>query len=264
MNFAQINGLAMHYRVTGAADLPVVALANSLGTDARIWDGVIAQLAHHYRVISYDKRGHGLSDAPPAPYSLDDHVADLAGLLDHLHVDKLTLCGVSVGGLIAQKFALEHRGRLNGLILCDTAARIGTEEMWNRRIEAVLGSGLGSISEAVLSLWFTKDFGQRFPAARAGWRNMFDRSPAKGYAGTCASLRDADLRAEVGRIDVPTLVIVGAEDRSTPPDLVRQTADLIDGARFEIIEGAGHIPSIEQPEIMAALMLKFMNEVRNG
>ncbi|MHA6732091.1 3-oxoadipate enol-lactonase [Devosia sp. A369] len=261
MMFAQINNVVLHYRLQGRAGAPVLALANSLGTDARIWDGVIALLAERYHILSYDKRGHGLSDAPTGDYALDDHVNDLAGLLDHLGLDRLALAGVSVGGLIAQGFALRHPERLSALVLCDTAPKVGDAAMWNARIAAVRAGGMAALVDAVMPRWFTDAYRQNRADDLAGWRNMFLRLPVDGYAGTCASLRDADLRDSIGAIATPTLVVVGDADLSTPPELVRDAAERIPGARFEIITGCGHLPSIEQPEILAASMMRFFQEV---
>lgn len=261
MTFARINGITMNFRVAGPdAGRPVV-LANSLGTDARIWDEVIARLATRYRVVSYDKRGHGLSDAPKAPYRLEDYVADLEGLVTHLGLSELALAGVSVGGLIAQGYALANASRLKALVLCDTAAKVGDDAMWNGRIAAIRAKGIASISDAILTRWFGPQFRSERSFELAGWRNMLERTPIEGYAGTCAALRDADLRERIGAIAMRTLVVVGEEDHSTPPDLVRSTAELMPNARFEVIAGAGHIPSIEQPERLATLMLNYFEEV---
>lgn len=261
MDFARVNGLTLHYRMTGRPGGPVIVLANSLGTDARIWDGVIARLADRYGILSYDKRGHGLSDAPPGPYSLDGHAADLEGLLDHLGLGDFALAGISVGGMIAQRVALRRPGRVKALILCDTAARIGAAASWNERIEAVRTRGMAAIADAVLDRWFTQAFRRDRPAELAGWRNMLLRTPAEGYAGTCAALRDADLTADVPAIGLRTLVVSGAEDLATPPDVVRALADLLPDARFEIVPDAAHIPSIEQPEKLATLMEDYFREV---
>lgn len=261
MDFARINGLTLHYRMTGRPGGPAVVLANSLGTDARIWDAVIARLADRYRILSYDKRGHGLSDAPPAPYSLDDHAADLEGLVDHLGIDGFALAGISIGGMIAQRVALRRPGQIRALALCDTAARIGTVASWNERIDAVRTRGIAAIGDAILERWFTAAYRRDRPAELAGWRNMLIRSPAEGYAGACAALRDADLTAEIPAIGLRTLVAAGAEDLSTPPDMVRALADLLPDSRFEIIPDAGHIPSIEQPEKLAMLMEDYFREV---
>lgn len=264
MAFARIKQVLLHYRLAGPRDAPVLALANSLGTDARIWDAVIDLLADRYRILSYDKRGHGLSDAPAGDYTINDHVKDLSGLLDHLGIERLALAGVSVGGIIGQRFALLHPERLSALILCDTVAKVGDAAMWNSRIDAVRNQGLASIADAVMVRWFTDSFRRGRQDELAGWRTMFERMPVDGYAGTCAALRDADLRDTVADIAVPTLVVVGDQDLSTPPELVRELAESIPGARFEIIAGSGHIPSIEQPQALAALMMQFLNEVGHG
>lgn len=263
MGFARINGLVLHYRLwgDGEGDAPVLVLVNSLGTDGRIWDDVARLLAPRWRILSYDKRGHGLSDAPEGDYTLDDHVADLAGLLDHLRIGRVALAGVSVGGMIAQGFALRHPERLAALVLCDTAARLGDTGLWDSRIAAVREHGMEAIADAVISRWFSRRFVQDEPDAVAGWRNLLARTPAAGYAGTCATLRDTDLHPLIGGIRAPTLVIAGDEDQSSPPALVRQTAQAIPGARYVEIPGVGHIPSIEQPAQIAALFSSFLIEV---
>lgn len=264
MAFARINDVLLHYRLQGPAGAPVLALSNSLGTDARIWDAVIALLEGRYRILSYDKRGHGLSDAPGGDYKIDDHVDDLAGLLDHLGMDRLALAGISVGGLIGQSFALRYPERLAALVLCDTAPKVGDDAMWNGRMEAVRRDGMASIAGAVMVRWFTEAFRRDRADELAGWQNMFERMPVPGYVGTCAALRDADLRDAIGAIAVPTLVVVGDQDLSTPVDLVRDAAARILGAHFEVIAGSGHIPSIEQPQALAALMTRFLSEVGHG
>ncbi|MGI6245659.1 MAG: 3-oxoadipate enol-lactonase [Pseudochelatococcus sp.] len=260
MAFARINDIVLHYRVRGDSAAPALVLVNSLGTDGRIWDELADLLAPRYRIVSYDKRGHGLSDAPKGDYTLDDHVADLAGLANHLGIDRLALAGVSVGGLIAQGFALRHADRLAALVLCDTAAKFGDADMWNGRIAAVRTGGMAALADTVILRWFPESYRREKPDAVAGWKNMLTRTPAAGYAGTCATLRDTDLRPLTGGIAAPTLVVVGDEDLSSPPALVRQTAEAIPGARYVEIAGAGHIPFIEQPGAMAALIDGFLRE----
>lgn len=264
MGFARVNGVLLHYRLAGPAQAPVLALANALGTDARIWDGVIERLAPFYRILSYDKRGHGLSDAPRGDYTLADHVGDLAGLLDHLGIEKLALCGVSVGGLIAQGFALSHPERLTALVLCDTAPKLGDAGLWAGRIAAARRGELAEMADPIMARWFSEDFRRDHPEEVAGWRNLFLRNDGEGYAGTCATLRDTDLGPALGGIALPVLVVVGSEDGSTPVDLVRGCAEAIAGARFSVIEGAGHIPSIDRPAALAGLIEDFLKEVGHG
>jgi 3-oxoadipate enol-lactonase len=162
--------------------------------------------------------------------------------------------GVSIGGMIAQQAALRSAGRIKVLVPCDTAAKIGDAASWNARIEAVEKGGLGAIADAVMERWFPPEYRRTRPDELGGWRNMLLRTPAKGYAAACAALRDADLRTETPKIDVPTLFVAGSEDGSTPPDLVRESALLIPGARFEVIEGAGHLPCLDHPMKLAHLI----------
>jgi 3-oxoadipate enol-lactonase len=264
MAFARIDGILLHYRLAGPPDAPALGLANSVGTDARIWDGVIERLAADFHVLSYDQRGHGLSDAPDGDYALQDHVADLAGLLDHLGIGRLALAGISVGGLIAQGFALSRPERLAGLVLCATAPRIGDTATWNTRIDAVRAHGMAPIADAVMERWFSPAFREARADELAGWRNLFLRTDPQGYARTCATLRDTDLTSAIGAISTPTLVVAGSEDRATPLDLVRACAAAIPGARFDILDGSGHIPAIEQPAALARLMRGFLKEVGHG
>jgi len=264
MAFARINDVLLHYRLAGRPDAPALLLANSLGTDARIWDAVIELLADDYRILSYDKRGHGLSDAPSGDYALDDHVGDLLGLADLVGFERFALAGVSVGGLIAQGFALAHPQRLAALVLCDTAPKLGDAAGWNSRINAIGDNGMASIADMVMERWFTPGFRRDRPDELAGWRNLFLRSDAVGYCGTCATLRDTDLTAQIAAITTPTLVVVGAEDQSTPVEMVRAGTATIPGVKFKIIADAGHIPSIEQPAQLAAAMRGHFREAGHG
>lgn len=265
MQFATVNDVILHHQVIGGpAGQPVIVFANSLGTDFRIWRDVIVRLAGDFPILAYDKRGHGLSDLGQVPYSLDDHVLDLAALLDRLDVKDAVICGLSVGGMIAQGLQARRPDLVRALVLCDTAHKIGTEEMWNARIESVEAKGIESLADGIMERWFTPAFRRPENAAYRGYRNMLTRQSAVGYAATCAALRDADLTDTAKRISVPTLCIVGDEDGSTPPDVVLAMARLIAGARFEIIKGAGHIPCVEQPEILAEMIRAFIATLPAG
>jgi len=264
MAFARANGIVLHHQVLGNPDGPTLVLVNSLGSDFRIWQDVVPAFLDRFRVVLYDERGHGLSDAPPAPYTMDDHVDDLLALLDLLGVERASLVGLSVGGMIAQRIAVREPDRVEALILCCTAAKIGTPESWAERIAAVEQGGIEAVVEGVLQRWFTPRFRRDQTETCAGWRNMLVRTPAHGYAGTCASIRDADLTMDAGRIAAPTLCVAGDQDGSTPPDLVRHTAGLIPNARFELIESAGHIPCVEQPAVLSKLINRHLQEAELG
>jgi 3-oxoadipate enol-lactonase len=262
MAFTRVNGVVLHYGEAGDPARPPLVFANSLGTDFRIWDGVAERLAGSFRLIRYDKRGHGLSEATPAPYAMTDHVEDLAALLDELGIAGATVVGLSVGGVIAQGLAALRPDLVGRLVLCGTAHRIGTHESWNARIEAVNRGGIGSIADAVMKLWFTPAFRAPDNAAFVGYRNMLVRTPLEGYVGTCAALRDADLTESTRALTVPTLCMAGDQDGSTPPELVRSMAGLIAGAQFRIVANAGHLPCIERPEAVADMIAAFLEETR--
>lgn len=265
MQFAYINDIAIHYQIIGGpADRPTIVFVNSLGTDFRIWRDVVVRLAGDYAIVLYDKRGHGLSDVGQVPYAIEDHAADLSGLLDFLSVKTAVICGLSVGGLIAQSLYQRRPDLVQALILCDTAHKIGSAEMWNSRIAALEKDGLSSIVDAVMERWFTPAFRRPDNAAYAGYRTMLARQPLDGYIATCAAIRDADYTAAAGRIAVPTLCLVGDQDGSTPPDLVKSTANLIANARFEIILDAGHIPCVEQPEALTNVVRDFIASALPG
>lgn len=260
MAFIRANGIVLHHRMLGAPDGPALVFINSLGSDFRIWQEVVPAFLDRCRVVLYDKRGHGLSDAPPAPYTIDNHTDDLLALLDHLKVESAALVGLSVGGMIAQRMAVRAPQRVRALTLCCTAAKIGTPELWAERIAAVEQGGVTPLVPNVLQRWFTPAFREMRADDCTGWSNMLARTPAHGYTGTCAAIRDADLRPDAGRISAPTLCVAGDQDGSTPAEIVRDTAGLIPGARFELIEGAGHIPCVEKPAVLAWLIEQNLRE----
>lgn len=264
MQFVQVNGVSLHHQIIGGpGNKPVIVFINSLGTDFRIWRDVIVRLAGSYPLLTYDKRGHGLSDVGEAPYSIEDHVDDLIGLLEHLKVSDAVVCGLSVGGLIAQGLYARRPDLVKALILCDTAHKIGTADMWAARIAAIEQSGLDGIVDGVMERWFTPTFRESDPSF-PGYRNMMLRQTVEGYIGTCAAIRDSDYTAAAGEIAVPTLCVVGDQDGATPPELVLSLAKLIPRARYEVIKDAGHIPCVEQPDMLTTIIEAFLAPVISG
>lgn len=264
MKAASSGGIAIRYREDGRPGAPAMVFANSLGTDLQVWDAVAAVFAGRFRVLRYDKRGHGLSDAPAGPYSLDDHVGDLAAVLDAAGIRDAVVVGVSVGGMIAQALSAARPDLVRALVLSNTAHRIGPPDMWERRIAAVRAGGIAPLADAILERWFSPAFRAAGDLAVAPWRNMLVRTPAEGYAGTCAAIRDADLAAVAAAIAVPTLAVAGSHDAATPPDLVRSTADLIPGAGFVSLPGLGHLPCVEDPGAVARVVDAFLKEQHLG
>jgi len=262
MAFLTTGDFVQYYRADGAAGKPALLFANSLGSDLRIWDDVAARLAGRYYLIRYDLRGHGLSEAPPPPYAVVDLAGDVVAILDRLSISRAIVCGVSVGGLIAQAVALNHPGRVSALVLCDTGAKIATAEAWQQRIDKVRAEGVDSLLQMTMERWFSAGFRARCPADVRGYALMLRQSSADGYIGVCAALRDTDFRSAVVGIKQPTLVLCGAEDIATPPEMGRELSRLIPRAHFSLIENAAHLPGVEQPDAVAQSMMQFFQEVQ--
>ena len=258
MPFGLYHHQVLHFRDENPGPERTLVFVNALGTDLRIWDDVVADYAGAFRTLRYDLRGQGLSDAPPAPYSIDDHVADLAALLDAQEVRGAIVVGMSVGGMIALALAAARPDLVRLLVLCDTAHKIGTPELWSARIEAVRANGLASIADAVLERWLSASFRQGHAVDLAGYRNMLTRNSPEGYIGTCATLRDTDLTATAPQVAQPTLCLVGEMDGATPPALVQSLSELIPNAAFETIPNAGHLPCVEQPKSLALRIESFV------
>jgi 3-oxoadipate enol-lactonase len=257
VQFLKLNGVTLHHQViSAAAGKPKLVFSNSLGTDFRIWRDVIVRLAGDFAILTYDSRGHGLSEVGDTPYTIETLGADLAGLIEATGFGPAIICGVSVGGLTAQALVKARPDLVSGLVLCDTAHRIGTAEAWNDRIAKVTEGGIGVVAEMVLKGWFTEGFRTNDPSF-AGYRAMLTRTPRDGYLATVAAIRDADFTADAPSIAVPALCLGGDADIPTPPKLVQELAKLIPGARYELIRDAGHIPMVERPEIIAAMIRAF-------
>jgi 3-oxoadipate enol-lactonase len=258
--FASINELTVHYKLDLKSAAPVVFI-NSLGSDLRIWDDVVSRL--QCSSLRYDKRGHGLSDAPTGPYSIADHAKDLHGLLEHLNLERVVIVGISVGGQIALEFASCFPECVAGAVFCDTGMKIGTAELWNARIEAVRDHGLERVSEAIMQRWFGPDFRRDQAATVRGYQNMLERQPTVGYIATCEALRVSDLHQAAQNVRdarVKTLVICGKDDQSTPVVLSQELAQILE-TKLELIDDAGHLPCVEQPAVFANILNAFLEEV---
>ena len=258
MRAMRTNGILTHYHDTGPEGAPALVFSNSLSTDLRAWEPIMPLLPEGWRVIRYDMRGHGLTELPPRPWGIGDCVADLASLLDGLGVKDAVICGLSVGGLIAQGLAAERPDLTRAIILCDTAAKIGTDEIWNGRIEAVSKGGMEAVADATMTRWFTKRTIREEAETVALWRTLVTRTPAEGYIGMCEAIRDCDLRESTPRLRLPCMGMGGIEDDATPPDLVRETVEMVPGAGFHLLRRSGHIPQAEEPEEMARLIAEFI------
>lgn len=246
-----------HRRAVGQA--PTLAFSNSLGTDLRIWDAVVARLPEHFGILRYDTAGHGLSPSGGA-MSIDDHADDLAALLDAGEIDRAVIVGLSVGGLIAQALAQSAPQKVAGLVLSNTGLTIGTAEIWNARAEAIRAGGMEAIADATMERWFSPRFRRDKPEALKLWRTMLAHTPPAGYIDLGLAIRDADYAKAAARVSVPALCIAGSDDSATSVEVVRRMADALPNASLEEIAGVGHLPCIEAPDIMADLIARFVSE----
>lgn len=250
--FLNLGGKTLHVDLQqGGSARPIVFL-NSLGTDLRIWDAVMAGLPADTPVLRHDKSGHGLSSGQTD--SIAGFAQDLADAMDQLGLCDALVVGLSIGGLIALQLADSRPDLVRGLILSNTSYRIGSAEMWQRRIDDLDTQGLTAMSAGVIKRWLSPGFRDAHPVDTEGWRMMLARTPQAGYRAACAAIRDADLAAALPRLSCPVLCITGSDDTATLPSIVADLACRIPGAELVTLEGVGHLPCLEVPDRVAELV----------
>lgn len=240
----------LHALDEGPPDAPVLVLLCSIGTTIDMWVPQRRELAGEFRVISIDTRGHGGSPVPDGPYAVTDLAGDVLATLDDLGIARATFAGVSLGGAVAQRIALDAPERVAALVLISTSSRFGEPAQWHDRAATVRAGGTEAIADATMGRWFAEAFRATQPERVATMRAMFTGTPREGYAGCCEALGGWDSRDLLGGIDAPTLVLVGTEDPATPPSHAQVLAGGIPGARLEIVDEAAHLVSLEHPEIV--------------
>jgi 3-oxoadipate enol-lactonase len=257
MPFVTVDGGQIYYLLEGPAEGPVLVLAHSLGTDLSLWDAQAGAFARAFRVLKYDLRGHGASTVTPGPYRIERLARDLLGLLDALAIPRAHVCGLSIGGMIGLWLGAYAPDRIGKLVLANTAARIGTPEAWDARIDAVRRGRLEAITAAVLERWFTAAFRARCPEVVGTIRRTLLATPLDGYTAGCAAVRDADLRDTTRDVAAPALVMAGTHDTATPPAAGRWLAETIRGARYVELEAA-HLSNVEAADRFTAAVLDFL------
>ncbi|SMY08438.1 3-oxoadipate enol-lactonase [Flavimaricola marinus] len=257
----QSSDAEIYARIDGNTDpkAPTVVFANSLGTDHTLWDPILPLMPEGLRLVRFDKRGHGRSSVPTPPYSMGALVSDAEAVCDAVEARDAVFVGLSVGGLIAQGLAVKRMDIVRAMVLSNTAAKIGHKQFWDDRIGMVQKAGMEPVADGILERWFGKDF--RAGPSFGMWRDLLISTPPEGYVGVCAAIAGSDFFTTTASLRLPTLGIAGTEDGSTPPDLVRETVDLIPGSRFELIRRAGHLPCVEAPETYAGLLTGFFKEI---
>jgi 3-oxoadipate enol-lactonase len=256
--FVEVGGHRTRYEVVGPVDGPVLVLSNSLGANLAMWDPQVAALAGRWRIVRYDTRGHGGSSVTPGPYSIAQLADDVISLLDHLGVEQADWCGLSMGGMIGLRLAVDHPERVGKLVICSSAAQIGTPASWADRITAVRRGGTEAIVGSVMTRWFSDGFRARDPDTVERIARQFVATSADGYAACCAAIRDADLRDVVGTIRAPTLVVAATEDPVISTEAVRWLADHIPGARYGELPTA-HLSNVEDSVAFTSLVSHFLS-----
>nr|AKQ44185.1 bifunctional 3-oxoadipate enol-lactonase/4-carboxymuconolactone decarboxylase [Cupriavidus sp. ST-14] len=251
-------GARLFYTVDGPEAAPAILFSNSLGTDHTMWEPQAAALAGRFRVVRYDTRGHGRSTASGDAFTVEQLGQDVIAILDALGIGQAVFCGLSMGGLTGMWLGIHAPERFSRIVLANTAAKIGNAEGWNARIDTVLRDGMGVMVAPSVERWFTPGFAATADRALEGLRGVLAGLEPRGYAASCAAVRDADFRGTVSSITVPVLVIAGSQDPSTTSQEGRALADAIPGARF-IELPAAHISSFEQPGRFTAALIDFVH-----
>ena len=252
------DGCSVHYRLEGEDGRPVVVLSNSLGARLEMWEPQIASLIERYRVLLYDNRGHGQSDVPPAPYTLERIATDARELIAELGLDPVLWCGVSLGGMVGMWLAANAPHTLKRAVLANTTARVGSPEMYNQRIAIAETEGMEDVAKVAVRLCLTPGFAAEHPKINERLTRMIAETPTQGYIGAASAVRDMDLRDSLSRIAIPVLVIAGSQDLALPCSMGEQIASSVVGARFAILEAA-HLSNVEQPEEFNRLVRNFFD-----
>jgi 3-oxoadipate enol-lactonase len=257
MAFLKLNDAQLFYQWDGPENAPVVVFSNSLGTTHRMWDPQLDAFTRHFRMLRYDGRGHGQSSATPGSYTIEQLAGDVVRLLDALKLGRVHFCGLSMGGMIGMHLGAAHASRLHKIVLCNTAAKIGTPDVWNARITAVQAGGMKAVAGAVIDRWLTAGFRAAHPGETAQVLSMLEGCNPAGYAASCCAVRDADFREKLGAVQVATQIIAGAHDPATPPADGRWLSEHIPGAKYAELPAA-HLSNIEAREEFNREVLAFL------
>ncbi len=254
--------LRIQYELSGHEN-EVLMFGNSLGSNLRMWDKIVPRLQAAHRILRYDMRGHGASSVPAAPCTLDQLGHDALLLLDRLKIDRVNFCGLSLGGMVAMWLGIHAPQRVNRIVLANTAARIGTEEMWDARIAAVARNGMEALAPAMLERWFTPQYREQHRDEMKIIRDMVACTDPKGYIACCGALREADLRSAISSIKAPCLVITGKHDPATPPSDGRALLSALPNANYVELDSS-HLSAWERSEEFATAVLAFLDRGGRG
>ncbi len=251
------DGCTIHVEAEGPDQAPVLMLSNSLGTNLHMWDQQVEQFTRHFRLVRYDRRGHGKSDVPKGPYSMDRLGRDVLAILDALGIARTNWCGLSMGGMVGQWLGAHAPNRIDKLILSNTSSYMPDNALWDARIKTAQEKGLAGLVDGTLERWFTKAFRERSPLAIEPIRQMFLATKVDGYVACVEAIRAMDHRPLLAKIAAPTLVIAGRHDPGTTLQAGEFIAQHVPGAKLAVLEAA-HISNVEHPQAYTDAVLKFL------
>jgi len=257
MPIVNADGCAIYVEVDGPERAPVLVLSNSLGTTLHMWDAQVAPFSRDFRLVRYDRRGHGRSGVPKGPYTMERLGRDVLAVLDALGIKRLNWCGLSTGGMVGQWLGANAPERIERLVLTNTSSYFADKTMWNERLKLVREKGVAVFAAANMERWFTKGFLERAPQAVAPIRDMFAATALEGYIACGEAVRDMDHRALLPKISVPTLVIAGKHDPATPVEANEYIKNQIPGAKLTVLDAA-HMSNVEQRDAYTSAVLGFL------
>jgi 3-oxoadipate enol-lactonase len=252
--------VSLGYRLHGPEDAPVVVLPSSLGTTQALWDSQVPRLADRFRVLTYDQPGHGESELPGQPCTVEAFARTLLELLDELALDRVSLCGVSLGGMVGMALALEAPERVERLVLACTSAYVGPPEGWAERARMVRAEGTEAIADGVVARWFTPGLVSEQPETVSRFRALLVATPPEGYARCCEAIAAWDARDRIGAIAAPVLVVAGADDPATPLEHAGLVASRIPDARLHVLEHAAHLANVERADGFTDAVLEHLGQ----
>jgi len=262
VNVIERNGARLHWREDGDPAGTPILFSNSLGTDLRLWDAVLPAFADNYRIVRYDLRGHGLSEATGPCFGMRDLIEDAAFLIESIAKGPAVYVGLSIGGMIGQGLATRYPHLVSRLVLSNSAGRMGTADMWRDRIATIEVGGLEALVEAILDRWFGPAYRPRPDVSL--WRRMLLSTSQTGYVNCCRAIAESDFQEAQARIACPTLCISGDEDGACPPEEVKAMAARIPHARYVDLPDVGHLPPVEAPSVFASHLTEFFREKAHG
>jgi 3-oxoadipate enol-lactonase len=254
--------MTLYHRLDGPDDAPALVFSSSLGTTHELWDEQADALATSFRVLRYDHRGHGRSEVPPGPYTVEQLATDVIELFDRLGLASVTFCGLSLGGAVGMWLSSRAPERVDRLVLCCTSARFAEPAFWLERARTVRERGVAAVADVVLERWFTSRFRAQEPETVERFRALLLSTPREGYAACCDALARWDFHDELRTIVAPTVVVVAEDDPSTPPAHGELIASAVPGAELVVVRAAAHLANVEQPQAVTTAIAEHAQRER--